>query len=252
MAAKVPMSPLNLAPTRPPLVATSKDLDGSNSAGIVTVRDSVGTPRTLRVVQKEEQEGSHMIRISWFYTYEDKTYTIELRHGTRSGIRKIYVNKVLIERDKKLMYAVRSHGSVHDFEVGPKQARIVIETGSRGYNYQLFIDGRIVEAAPQAHNEVPSRMVRVLKDKRIGMTLQNNSLGPGVVVVQFQPESAARDAGVQIGDVILQVNGEPVNTHEIAVYKIDQVKDKDPFLLSLAAQGYSSARNHRDNDVHFS
>jgi hypothetical protein len=55
----------------------------------------------VRVVQKEEPEGRNMIRISWFYIFEDKSYTVDLRHGRLSGIRKIYVNKTLVDRDKR-------------------------------------------------------------------------------------------------------------------------------------------------------
>lgn len=235
-AAAVPALALNLAPTRKALIAASNDLEGSNKAGIVTVRDSLGTPRSVRVVQKEEPEGANMIRISWFYIFEDKTYTIECRHGRISGIRKIYVNKELVERDKKIVYALSARASTHNFDVGPKKGRIVIEPSSGGYVYQLFIDGRMLEAAPHAASEVKSKIVRVHKTKRIGMTLQNNSSGPGVIVVQFQAESAARDAGVSIGDILLSVNGEPINTHEIAVYKIDQVKEGEAFLLSVAEE----------------
>ncbi|KAG8468006.1 hypothetical protein KFE25_007058 [Diacronema lutheri] len=244
---------LNLAPTRKPLVATSNDLEGSNTAGIVTVRDSMGTPRSVRVVQKEEPEGVNMIKISWFYILEDKTYTIELRHGRLSGIRKIYVNKELILRDKRIVYALSARASMHDFDVGPKRARIVVEPASGAYSYQLFIDGRIVESAPPAATEIKSKIVRVVKDRRIGMTLQNNANGPGVVVVHFQPESAARDAGVAIGDILLSVNGEPTNTHEVAVHKIDLVKEGEAFLLAVAFEsalhGARGARETDDNAV---
>jgi hypothetical protein len=238
MAAVPPL--LNLKPTRRPLVAASNDLEGSNTAGIVTVHDSLGTPRSLRVVQSEEAEGANMLRITWFYILEDKTYTIELRHGRLSGIRKIYVNKTLVERDKRIMNMLSARATVHDFDVGPKKARIVIEPQREGYSYQLFIDNRIVEAAPPAASEIKSKVVRVHKTKRIGMTLQNNADGPGVIVVQFQPESAARDAGVQVGHILLAVNGEPINTHEVAVYKIDQVKEGDAFLLSVGVENVIS------------
>ena len=87
--------------------------------------------------------------------------------------------------------------------------------------------------------------------QRIGMTLQNNSAGAGVIVVQFQPESAARDAGVRIGDVILEVNGEPCNTHEIAVHKIDHVRAGDAFSLSLAEVNVlSGARGAAGEDLY--
>ena len=69
----------------------------SNAAGIVMLKDSEGTPRAVRVVQKEESEGRNIIRVGWIWSTDGKTYQIELRHGRKSGIRKIYINKRLVD-----------------------------------------------------------------------------------------------------------------------------------------------------------
>jgi hypothetical protein len=50
----------------------------------------------VRVVQSEEHENFNMIQVKWVYTLNDKYYQILLRHGRRSGIRKIYVNKEMV------------------------------------------------------------------------------------------------------------------------------------------------------------
>ena len=75
--------------------------------------DSVGTPRAVRVVQKEESEGRNIIRVGWIWSTEGTTYQIELRHGRKSGIRKIYINKRLVERVKTLKDFFSDIGSVH-------------------------------------------------------------------------------------------------------------------------------------------
>jgi len=78
------------------LNASSSSLDSSNAAGTITLRDELGTPRSVRVVQSEEHENFNMIQVKWVYTLNDKYYQILLRHGRRSGIRKIYVNKEMV------------------------------------------------------------------------------------------------------------------------------------------------------------
>ena len=49
------------------------------------------------MIQKEEFEDFNMVSVKWIWTLDDKAYQIVLRHGRRSGIRKIYVNKELVE-----------------------------------------------------------------------------------------------------------------------------------------------------------
>ena len=39
-----------------------------------------------------------MVNVKWVYTIDDKYFQIVLRHGRKSGIRKIYVNKDMVER----------------------------------------------------------------------------------------------------------------------------------------------------------
>ena len=76
------------------LCADSTKAEMSNSAGHVTLTDSQGTPRSVRVVQQQELEDFNMVNVKWVWSFEGKTHQIVLRHGRRSGIRKIYVDKV--------------------------------------------------------------------------------------------------------------------------------------------------------------
>ena len=87
---RVPLSARRLSKS---VLHADSNSASSNAAGIVMLKDSEGTPRAVRVVQKEESEGRNIIRVGWIWSTEGKTYQIELRHGRKSGIRKIYINK---------------------------------------------------------------------------------------------------------------------------------------------------------------
>ena len=106
----------------------------------------MGTPRSVRVVQKEESEGLNMIRVGWVWSLDGKTYQIELRHGRKSGMRKMcarplerrdrhlarlpkftgrhgpvsYINRQLVERVRALKDLLADAGSVHEFELEGK------------------------------------------------------------------------------------------------------------------------------------
>ncbi len=59
----------------------------------------------------------------------------------------------------------------------------------------------------------------------------NARAGEGVVVTQVQPESAAASAGIRAGDVILQVNRQPVDDAAAFERAISGVTDKRALLL---------------------
>ena len=44
----------------------------------------------------QEMEDFNMVSVKWVWSLDNSTYQIELRHGRKSGIRKIYVNKVVL------------------------------------------------------------------------------------------------------------------------------------------------------------
>jgi serine protease Do len=57
--------------------------------------------------------------------------------------------------------------------------------------------------------------------------------GPGVVVTRVEPGSAAAEAGIQAGDVIQQVNRQPVKNVEDFAQKVEKVRDKNTVLLLI-------------------
>ncbi len=59
----------------------------------------------------------------------------------------------------------------------------------------------------------------------------------GVVVVSVQPESAASDAGLQPGDVIRQVDGEPVSGPETVRDAIRGSKPGDTLSIEVDRGG---------------
>ena len=77
-----------------------------------------------------------MVNVKWVYTIDDKYFQIVLRHGRKSGIRKIYVNKDMVERTKSLAGYFIDRGSTHTFKVGDRDATINIQRGkSASFTY---------------------------------------------------------------------------------------------------------------------
>ena len=127
------------------LKADSKSAEASNSAGHITLRDEMGTPRSVRVVQREAIEDFNMVSVKWVCT-DTLAFQVELRHGRKSGIRKIYVNKELVLRTKTIANLLADRGSVHDFDVGGRRAQITIERGrSSNFTYHLSVDNEEIE-----------------------------------------------------------------------------------------------------------
>ena len=71
---------------------------------------------------------------------------MELRHGRKSGIRKVYVDKVLLERQRSIKNMLSDTGSTHEFMVGNKRGEVIIvPKGVSGFLYQLKIEGMPIE-----------------------------------------------------------------------------------------------------------
>jgi len=152
-----------------------------------------------------------------------QTYTVELRHGRRTGIRKIYVNKELVDRSKDIVKVLHDSGGQYPFRLGTKTAEIEITNKGfgAGYAYKLTLDGNPIEqqtALPQGGTkpglDIGVRAVQLPKSANgLGMTLRNNPLGnSGVVVWTVEEGKAAASAGIQIGDVVLSVEEHLVDT----------------------------------------
>ena len=152
---RVPLSARRLS--KAVLHADSTDAESSNTAGFVVLNDSLGTPRSVRVVQKEEYEGLNMIRVGWVWSLDGRTFQIELRHGRKSGMRKIYINRQLVERVRALKDLLADAGSVHEFELeGRHVAQLhIVPKGFSGFTYQMLIDGHPIEQNWSRHSLPP-------------------------------------------------------------------------------------------------
>ena len=203
------------------MAAAARDAEGSKGWGMVAVTDGSGTSRAIRVVQQAVKEDAwNMYKVSWIWTLDSKTYKVELRHGRRSGIRKIYVNKELVERQKSLASLVSDTGSTHMIQLGEEHdAAIHIVKSGGSFTYQLEIDGCPIEqsiAGPMSGGSLDLGDRTVVLPKTadgLGMTLRNNpnGSGTGVVVWTVFEGMAAERAGLRVGDVVLSVHDQLVD-----------------------------------------
>jgi hypothetical protein len=231
------------------LAADSQNIEESKAWGMVSVRGHDGREQAVRVVQKAEAEDWNMIKITWqwFDAAFNKSYLVELRHGRRSGIRKIYVNKELVHREKKLMNMIADGGSTDGFalENGQDATINVMPKGVYGFTYTLEINGAPIEqqASPNVDKEqqldIGVRAVQLPKTgEGLGITLRNNPLGGmGCVVWSVEPGKAAEACGVQIGDVVLSIEDHLISSIDmLTTYVAESV---DIVNMELAGTGPS-------------
>ncbi len=130
-------------------------------------------------------------------------------------------------------------------------SRIVAATPvGKMVNVDLIRDGKAIERAVKiGEMEQTTETAQAPSKKTVGITVQEltpeiaQSLGlkqtSGVVVAKVEPGSAADDANIQSGDVIQEVNRQPVKDVQDFIQKMDQAKSQGNILL-LIQRGDSS------------
>ena len=142
-------------------------------------------------------------------------FQVELRHGRKSGIRKLYVNKELVERTKTIGNLLMDRGSTHNLKIGDRSATVTIERGKgASFKYSLSVDGEEIErdigiSAAGLAGELGTHYVRpTVTDDGFGMTLANcGQRQDGVVVLELECKRATLEV-------------------EVAEEKVDAEKDK--------------------------
>ena len=155
---------------------------------------------------------------------------IELRHGRKSGLRKIYINKVLVERVKTLKDLFSDVGSVHEFPLGDthrvgaagaprvgdtqRVAQLhIVPKGFSGFTYQMLIDGQPIEqnwsGFATASTDVGSHLLDLRKAPggELGLTLLNRDSRIGCVISHIEQGGVGDMAGLCAGDVVLAIDG---------------------------------------------
>jgi serine protease Do len=61
----------------------------------------------------------------------------------------------------------------------------------------------------------------------------------GVVITEIDPDSASADAGLKVGDVIHEINREPIASSKQAVELSEKVKKDKKVLLRVSTKGSS-------------
>ena len=226
--------------------ADSQDLPGSKSWGIVELPGADGVRSRVRVVQKEEAEDANMLRVTWVWTHEGETSQVELRHGRKSGIRKVYVNKTLQQRVKSVRNLLSDVGSSHSFEAGRVAGEVVITPKPiSGFVYQLRLNDMPIEQAVDgpagtSSLDIGTRAVQLAKSEAgLGMTLRNNPLRTGVVVWTVEPGKCADMAGIMVGDVLLSIGDVILESIDSLLEQVAQAKEVVD--LELAGPGPSRA-----------
>lgn len=76
-----------------------------------------------------------------------------------------------------------------------------------------------------------------------------NDTTKGVIITEIDPESASADAGLKVGDVIHEINREPVTNSKQAVEMSEKVKKDKKVLLRVSTKGNSRfvVIEHKDN-----
>lgn len=104
----------------------------------------------------------------WTINLEDGVHTVELKHGTISGKRSIFVDgkplKLLPGEEKK----VYDTGSTHPFNISDHDCVVIIRSSGFSFEYELTVDGISVDSGLRVDKEEASRVTPgAVKTRRV-------------------------------------------------------------------------------------
>ena len=101
--------------------------------------------------------------------------------------------------------------------------------------------GPLTPPAPQRPGAVPARLGVEISDLTPEAERQLGVRGPGALVVAVEPGSPAARAGVQPGQVIVEVAGHAVRSARETSAALREARAKPPVVLRLRGPGKTSA-----------
>lgn len=126
--------------------------------------------------------------------------------------------------------SVSVHGVPIDVEAAAVLGRL------RGVQrIDLYGTGISEAAAAKLVAALPHAMIDVRKGGRLGVS--SLAFGGPCEITHVQPGSAAAKAGVEVGDVVMAVNGEPIASFEALTQRVSRHGAGDVLTLSIARQG---------------
>ncbi len=157
------------------------------------------------------------------------------RAGIRPGDVITQVNGDAIADPRELSRAIA------DFDPGT-EVTITIQRDGRERTVEVEL-GELPDVAALASrdNDAPEEMAPSTLDG-LGLTVVPADDGQGVLITDVAPDSAAFQAGIRAGDIIRDINNEPVDTAADVERRIGEVADQGRNAALLRVQGENASR----------
>ena len=138
--------------------------------------------------------------------------------------------------------SVSVHGVAIDAEAAAVLGRL------RGVQrIDLYGTGTPDAAVARLIAALPNAMIDVRKGGRLGVS--SLAFGGPCEITHVQPGSAAATAGVEVGDVVLAVNGEPIASFEALTQRVARHGAGDVLTLSIARRSVGGEPEQFDCSV---
>lgn len=159
--------------------------------------------------------------------------------GVQAGDVVVEVNgkKVDGPRELQLMVASIAPGTKVEVKLvrNGKNQNVTVELGERPAPKLAATDKPAAPDEPDVLDGVTVGDIDAEARKKFGVPDD----AKGVVITEIDPDSASADAGLKVGDVILEINREPIASSKQAVELSEKVKKDKKVLLRVSTKGSS-------------